>query len=129
MTTNIELLDIIKKLNIGNFRGIYCSDELTFSKTENECMIINFDTSFSNGTHWVACYVRDNVNYYFDSYGSPIPKFIKKYLNGPIYTHDFQLQSFNKEDNELCGQYCIIFLYLMDKGFSYQNVVSLLAID
>jgi len=33
--------------------------------------IYNLEPSYMNGSHWIATYVKNNVIYYFDSFGLP----------------------------------------------------------
>jgi len=127
MTSNIELKSMAKKLNITNFKGVYMREELrNLKKTLKENIILNFNTSEENSNktgHWVAYYIDKKSKSYFDSYGSPIHPELKTYLGDRILTHDFQIQSFDGPDNTYCGLYCILFLYLMSKGCTYEDIV------
>lgn len=55
--TNYDLLHYAKELRIPYFRGVYMRDTLPSSPKENESAIVNLDSSFGNGTHWV-CYKK-----------------------------------------------------------------------
>jgi hypothetical protein len=122
MTTNIELIKHINDLKIPYFRGCFMRDELKNMKiNKKECGIVNTNLSSENGIHWLCYYKNDDKQYYFDSYGSPMMTELKKYLKGnKTLCHNFQIQNF---DESCCGEYCILFLFLMYKGCQYEDIV------
>lgn len=83
--SNFQLLNVEKKLEIKNFRGVFVRDELPVKPGENECGILNLDDSDGKGTHWVFWYKTGNVKIYFDSYGLPPPVELISYLKRPVY--------------------------------------------
>lgn len=107
-TTNIELMQLVEKLKIPNFRGIFMRDELIkLNPLKQECAILNLDSSNNEGTHW-NCWIKDGDNkYYFDSFGAPPPLEIVKYLKSPILYNTYQIQQFNETN---CGEWCIYVL-------------------
>ena len=121
MTTNIELQTIVNKLNIQNFKGIYCKDELKNMKPiDTECGIINLDDSSGSGTHWTGYYRKNKSNFYFSSFGDDPPTELVNYLDTPILTHNFCIQEFDQTN---CGEWVVLFLYLMSKNCVYENVI------
>jgi hypothetical protein len=76
---------------------------------EHESAIVNLDSSFGSGTHWV-CYkkVKDKV-YYFDSFGNlkPPREMLRYFGNCDIYYNYKRRQSF---DSVVCGHLCLQFL-------------------
>ena len=68
---NFQIINICKELEIKNFKGVFMRDELsaTDCKTNSECMIINFDHSSNDGTHWRCLFKKNNNIIYFDSFG------------------------------------------------------------
>jgi hypothetical protein len=136
MSTNVDLENICKSLEIKNFRGVYMMDEVTtLTPSENESYIVNLQKSNEHGSHWCALH-KNGINIsYFDSYGAPVPNEIRsRYKNNRI--HNFQ-----SEDNEypdkplqtysqvICGHFCVLFLLLCDKGNSFDKIISLLQSD
>jgi len=92
-------------------------DELstTDCKTNNECMIINFDHSSNDGTHWTCLFKKNNSIIYFDSFGLKPPVEVEKYCDKSIITgvpqrmfSTFQVQNPN---DVICGHFCIYVLY------------------
>jgi hypothetical protein len=122
MTTNVQLLEIVNSLGIPNFKGVFCKDQLA-DAGESECGIINLDNSDGPGTHWTAYYRKDGANFYFSSFGDDPPIEVVEYLGKPILTHNFCIQEFHETN---CGEFSVLFLYLMSKGHRYEDVVLLM---
>ncbi len=123
MTTNFELVELAKKLNISNFRGCIMRDEFNSLKPylHNECGIYNFNDSTKTGSHWCSWFVRDGKFYHFCSYGSDPCKELKEYSHPEkIKSHTYRIQDW---EDETCGEFCILFCYLMSKNLNYEDVV------
>ena len=67
--TNSEILDVVKKLGIKNFRGVFQRDGLPKKSLNKECGILNLDHAMGSGTHWTACFKNNGKKFYFDSFG------------------------------------------------------------
>lgn len=123
MTTNLELDNFARILKIENYVPTKMREELSGKSKEKECGIVNIDTLDNKRGHWTAYFNSDKNSYYFDSYGTPPFLEIINYLRpNKILTHNFRLQY----EGEICGELCIIFLYLMNKGFVYEDIILLL---
>jgi hypothetical protein len=134
MTTNYELLDMIKKLGICNFKGIIMKDE--FAKLDDpwdtEYGIYNLQDSDETGSHWAAWCHKSNKWYHFCPYGADGPKEFITYCRrvrggkepGQILSSTFQIQKFG---TSVCGQLCILLIYLLDQDIEFeQAVISML---
>jgi hypothetical protein len=126
MTTNIQLLDLVKKLNIPHFRGIYNRDSLPDKPLEIENGILHSrDENDIRTGHWTSFYINHDKVYYFDSFGiTPTKEFCKYVSPLQIITHNFQIQQLEDEN---CGELCVLFLYLINKGIDYFDVILSLA--
>lgn len=124
MTTNVELMELAKKLNIPNFRGVICRDEFNsfLPPLENETGIYNFNDSSKTGSHWAAYCKRGDKWYHFCSYGSDPCKELKTYAdNKLIMTHTYKIQDW---DETVCGEFAILFCYLISNPkLQYEDVV------
>ena len=86
MLSNHEILVLVEKLNIPNFKGCYYKD--TLKKVEpNSSYIINLNSDYNEknegntGSHWVAISTNDMKQaIYSDSYGEKEPTQIKYLL-------------------------------------------------
>lgn len=95
-------------------------DEIKNIKPRNqECGILNLNTSNQPGSHWVCWYKDGNKKYYFDSYGLVPPTEIVNYLKQPIIRNTSQLQSFSQSN---CGQYCLYVLKRLCNGDEFINI-------
>ena len=139
MTTATALKSMIDKLTWNTkVRFIGCRNELPDKCLDNEWGIVLLAENNSNITisHWVSYFVRnetflrdgvevkDSKPYYFCSYGSLIPSDLKKYLSfdnkNKILGHTFRIQDFN---SSICGELCIVFCFLLDKGLRYEDII------
>ena len=86
------------------FNGVYSKNNL--SKIEDGAYVTNLDEFKSIGSHWIALYVNDENETYFNSFGvKHIPKEIKKFRgNKNILTNIYMIQAY---DSVMCGCFCI----------------------
>ena len=119
--SNFELLEVVDKLNIPNFRGVYLRDTLPKKTQKKECGILNLDDTSGNGTHWVAWWKVKNEKYYFDSFGIQPPNELVKYLQSPIYYNTEQIQQSNQV---FCGHLCLYVLKQLSLGMKLQNIIN-----
>ena len=127
MSTNFELIDLGKILNIPNLK-VVCKDELKniidYSLPIN--IIVNLNNSDNNiNGHWNLIFIDKNQKIYYSSYGDPIPldcqEFMMKIDKRPDITSNNQIQSFNSTD---CGLYCILILRLLNKNIDFIDIIN-----
>lgn len=112
--TDRDLHKLAAELKIPNFRGVFVRDRLPKKIHKNENGIVNLDTHYGKGTHWVAYNKKGDSIFYFDSYGNLRPPeelsqyFIsdgrKKHI---FYNHDV----YQTYGSFICGHLCLNFLY------------------
>ena len=93
-----------------HFGGVFASDQLPAKSARNRYYIVNLDPSHKAGSHWVVCFMSDDGNIYFDSYGfpplvAPIKHFMEK--RGDFKFNDRLLQC---PQSTACGQWCLFFI-------------------
>ena len=49
--SNLEIIDVAKRLSLNEFRGVFLRDTLLKKAKLNECGILNLDSSSGEGTH------------------------------------------------------------------------------
>lgn len=131
MTTNVQLLHYIlnHRLPPGQlFLGVFSSDNLPIEVGSNSCLIVNYSKRNQPGTHWVAMSgLGTNEPMFFDSYGrkpdtddiyvknkTSFDSYLRNHsLSGQYQYNTIDLQSWNVNgpDDDVCGQWCIAFLY------------------
>lgn len=121
--TNIELILIMKKFNVNNFRCLM-KNELPLIEP-NFSYIINTDNNDSLGSHWVCMYNDHRLSHilFFDSLGSApcsvFYNFMKK-ANKPILYNSSILQSLN---TVTCGFYCVYILLELNDKVSFYDII------
>jgi hypothetical protein len=122
--SNVQIENICKELNIRNFKGVFMRNELNIKRkaTSNECLILNLDHSENSGTHWVCLFIKNDVSFYFDSYGFPPPlEVCEYYQHKNRYYNTFKIQ---KEDEVICGHYCIYMLFRFHNESTFDEVLD-----
>ena len=121
-TTNFDLLKYAKILRLKDFY-VKMTDEINDLPENNFSAILNLQLTSQKGSHWVALYKKEGSDrlLYFDSYGLPVQKeVIEKYIK--IRTADYQFQ---KMGETFCGQISLLFIYLLNNGYDYINIIDL----
>ena len=109
-----------------NFLGVFPRDLIPDPHSLTNfpaCLVANTDRHDQPGTHWVAFYfTSSSVIEFFDSYGQPPSTYaipITVQLVNPI-----TLQSIY---TDVCGHYCIYFLYKRSLSVPFNTIVDSLA--
>src|SRR3977135_3220142 len=120
-TTDGDLIKMANDLGIKNFRGCYMRDTLPDRPLNYESGIINFQgETEGNGTHWSAWFKKGESKIFFDSFGTNVPNELVKYLGKGILSSTFQIQKIN---SDICGELCILVLFLLDNGYSFEEII------
>ena len=131
--TNFELLDYVQQLKIPNFRGVFMRDTLPHSPHENECGIVNFNTSKQTGSHWVCYFKKGNERIYFDSYGQVCLFEIQIYLKKPSEIDKQVIQRntdiVQKPNTNICGHLCLYVLKSLNNGMTFRDVLNRLTME
>lgn len=93
-----------------NFLGVFSKDHFPKRLENGQSIIVNLDDSDGPGTHWVSALKKNNMSFYFDSFGMPPPENIKSILKlykTPLYYNTSQLQAI---DSDRCGWYAKNFI-------------------
>jgi len=118
--SNFQIIDLCS--DIKYFRGVFMRDELvSISPKRNECMVINYDISSNDGTHWVCLFTKNGESFYFDPFGlNPLPEIVD-YCKEPRHFSRFQIQ---KPNEVICGHYCIYVLIKLSQGVSFEGILD-----
>ena len=109
MLSNFDIDSIAKSLDI-KIDGIFMKNEMNFER-QNGNYIINLDDSGNDGTHWTALIVKNNISFYYDSYGCPPPEQIIEFCKrGKTHLY-YNTRVIQDIESELCGFYCIALLF------------------
>ena len=125
-TNGGQLRDWCKNNKVEGFGGVYCASDLPrVFRPPNYGIIVNHSPCNSSGSHWLACRIKGDTAYWFDSYGEPPSAPLENLLMQPTnYIPPFKewlIESgvnkvvYNNEDlqsvyTEVCGLYACYFL-------------------
>ncbi len=128
-----ELRYLLIRLVKGIKIGVCASDQLDLVKENDFAVISNIQNSNEEGLHWVCFYKTRDMKFveFFDSigndvasYGESFVKFINKFPG--VRQCSIQFQS---NTSDVCGKYCLWFLFNRRKGISYEKILQLLSKD
>lgn len=105
--------------------NVYASNELPIFMSKPIYLISNLDPNTKPGSHWIAISIDVNgFGEYFDSYGRKPAghhlTFLKNNAKRWVY-NPFTIQN---NFTSVCGQYCLVFLYLKFKGISMHDFLN-----
>ena len=66
--------------------SLYPRDSEIYSDKE----YVNIDNGSMGGSHWTCSKLKDNISYYFDSFGGQPDKFLFKHLSKPVIFHIYK---------------------------------------
>lgn len=129
MNTN-ELKYAMSKMTGNNkiFKGVFASNQIPLTLIAPFGFIANNQRSDQPGEHWVAFFKghKDGPLVFFDSYGLEAKTFSKNFerfttLGSNLIQNKTPLQSIN---TDICGQYCLFFLYHSLVGESLYEILK-----
>ena len=119
--SNLEIIDAAKKLSLYGFSEVFFRDTLPTKTKLNECRILNIDSYYGGGTHWVMWFKKGKDKYYFDSYGVQPPSELIAYLKSPIFYNSERVQ---QNGEVFCGHLCLFALKQLSLGNNLQAVIN-----
>jgi len=119
--SNFELIELAKQYNIP-LSGVYNRDSIP-NHLPNGYYILNLDRQSGAGTHWVAIYKSNKMNFYFDSFGFDAPIQVSQALGKYFYNKKI-IQSINSNS---CGWWALWFIkYTSEHNNNPFEFISLL---
>ena len=124
-TQDLECMARRKPLTASQFEGVFAADQIPkHVRSYPASMIVNTDPSHLPGEHWLALHFPSPEEVkFFDSYGFPPTAygdcFTKALEHKQVTRNQKSLQS---ADSNVCGYYCIFFLYYKARGKSIPQI-------
>ena len=107
----------------GKTVGVFAADRIPLSLGFPSSIVVNTQEHWKAGEHWIAIYINKNgYGFYFDSYG--LPPYVSYHadrIKKNCTRYDWNQVQLQGYDIKVCGQYCIVFLYYMQKGKSIKS--------
>lgn len=115
-TFSNDLYNVAKSLLGNKFSGIFTADKLPRLTKIQPYAIVNLDSSWEEGSHWIALAKSGKKIVFYDSFGRPSKSILPLLKGGSettiINTEDDAEQEIQETN---CGQRSIAWLLLFDK--------------
>jgi hypothetical protein len=116
-TTFSNDLAVVAKSLLGHkFQGIFTADKLPKLTKTQPYAIVNLDSSWEEGSHWIALAKSGKKVIFYDSFGRPSKSILPLLKGGGgttiVNTEDDAEQEIHETN---CGQRSICFILLFDK--------------
>jgi len=111
------------------YLGCFSSDQLVRnSKNFPQSLVVNFDPSWQEGSHWVAIFAESPISVdYYDSLGiwPPLNENISQFLSNFKHVH-FNPCAFQGIKSKKCGKHAIFFIFNRSNGKSFDQILHFL---
>jgi hypothetical protein len=125
----MNTLEINKYLGgFSQFIGTYPKDLLPKIHGLPIGIVINTDSSYEPGEHWVSVYIdRNGLGEYFDSFGlPPLHKEITDFMhNNCPQGWLYNTITFQSIYSQTCGNYCVLYLSSKFKGMRFNDFTAI----
>lgn len=111
-----------------NYLGTWSRNNLPKTRVRPAYMIVNSDGKFEPGEHWATVILLSgSKGLYFDPFGfPPLHPDLQSYMHRACPNgFEYSCQSLQHVDSVRCGLFCIAFIKLFMKGYSYNEILSL----
>ena len=125
------LLFKMTKLNLKDFVQIYIlkNDNMRESDLQRvynyliyhrdfDRGIVNIDKGSLCGAHWIYFIIKDNISYYFVSFGGQSDSFLLHSLPKPILYHEYEIKDLN---SRIFVSYCSYFFNSIERMNYYDT--------
>lgn len=125
-----EIQICLKKINPAMQFNVFPANRIPVRVSLPFFLVSNLDPDTKPGSHWVAIHIDKNgMGEYFDSFGRKPTKHLEAFLNVNTKKWFYNNEVIQNYFSSLCGMYCLIFLYLRNKGIRMSNFVEMFSKD
>ena len=125
ITDNIQLTKLAYSIIGNDYLGTYSSDKMPKYIKNNQCFILNTDSSKSlnKSGHWVGFYKINSKLYYYDSFARNKNKLSKYWKNKRMYNANTIDRDQSYKENE-CGSRSLSWLIIFRRyGEKIINII------
>ena len=112
-TFSNDLYNVAKSLLGNKFSGIFTADKLPRLTKTQPYAIVNLDSSWEEGSHWIALAKSGKKIVFYDSFGRPNTSILPLLKGGNVVNTEEDAEQEIQETN--CGQRSIAWLLLFDR--------------
>lgn len=121
-----EIQLCMNKISSSFQSNVFAANRLPIWVNRPAYVISNLDPDSKPGSHWVAIHIDNNgIGEYFDSFGRKPAGYHKQFLNRNAKRWFYNHHSFQNLFTSVCGEYCLVYLYLKNKGKTMCDLQSL----
>lgn len=127
---SLEILKFLSEIP-SHTVGVFPADKIPRLWCKPVAFVFNTQENSLPGQHWVAVYVSKNGHgLFFDSYG--LPPYIKNHIRRMRKNCDrfkWNTRPLQSDSSSVCGQFCIMFLDYMSRGFKIADFLKNFSFD
>ena len=112
-TFSNDLHNVAKSLLGHKFQGVFTADKLPRLTKTQPYAIVNLDSSWEEGSHWIALAKSGKKVIFYDSFGRPATSILPLLKGGNVVNTEDDAEQKIEETN--CGQRSVAWLMLFDK--------------
>lgn len=130
-TLQLEKILNTDEITRNYFIGVYSRDQLPILRDYPCCFILNTDPSTQPGEHWLALYYNEDIEAeFFDPAGyHPSMYGLEDYLKSTAKSWIYNKKRIQGYFSELCGQYCLFYLYCRCRNYSLLEFTNQFSFD
>ena len=131
MLSTHDLEDMMRQDPVTSscFLGVFASNELPIYPSG---LIANTDPNNKPGQHWVAMFLEEDKEEFFDSYGLP-PNFYTDHFTKFLASHpgdtERNVGTLQALNSDVCGYYCIFYLFHRSRDQDFKSIVKRFSLD
>ena len=109
-----------------SFKGVYAIDEMKLIEIVSypSSFVINLNSSYKPGSHWVAVYFdRNGVGEYFDSFVCYPPYGVDHFLCSHAKGWQYDYMQVQELYTTMCGQFVVFYIYQKSRGLTLEVIL------
>ena len=123
-----EIREILNKHCREVFGGVFSANDFVIPKNPS-FLVLNTHESGLPGQHWVCLYVNETRSEFFDSMALA-PWQYHEYWHSTLLelspSYCYNTERLQAPGSNVCGEYCIAYVILRSRGFSFESVLKML---
>lgn len=120
-----HIYEVCRPVNI--FGGVYAKDTYIKTAKQEKLYVVNTDPSWAPGEHWFVVDHTQEPCVVFDSYGAQSPSSSSAFWQGTLGAAYFFDNALQGPTTNVCGDYCIFYVFLRATGRTPRSCFSLLS--
>lgn len=125
-----EISKCLKIVHHSIITNVFAANRLPIYMTPPVYLICNLDPDTKPGSHWIAIFINANgIGEYFDSFGRKPESYQLAFLKRNAIRWTYNSKVIQNFFSSLCGEYCLMYLYLKYRGICMRNFENIFTGD